>query len=79
LYVYLLLMAASKAIVGVLTMTIVNDLVDWAGVESVHWTAKLNVPSAVGVPWILPGTGSSDRPVGSEPEDTVQIFGGAVP
>ena len=53
-------------------MLIVNDLVNWAGVASVHWAVKLNVPVAVGVPPIVPVAGSSDRPVGSAPEVTVQ-------
>jgi hypothetical protein len=79
LYVYLLLTAASNAIVGVLTIMIVKDLVNGAGVLSVHWTTKLNVPIAVGVPWIVPVTASSARPVGSKPENTVHAIGGMLP
>jgi hypothetical protein len=41
--------------------------------ESVTWTEKLNVPGELGVPVIAPVEEFKARPVGSEPEVTVQF------
>jgi hypothetical protein len=47
-----------------------------AGVsESVHFTVKLDVPVAVGVPLIVPLDEPRERPVGSLPEEIDHAYG----
>ena len=45
---------------------------------SATWTVKLYPPAVVGTPLITP-PGLSDRPAGSGPLVTVQVYGGVPP
>jgi hypothetical protein len=42
---------------------------------SVTWTRNTAVPSVVGVPTMTPVSGFNDRPAGSDPEVTDQLYG----
>ena len=58
----MLMLSARNAVLGV-------------GDESVSVTTKLNVPTCVGVPEIVPEDESSVRPVGNAPLLTLQLVG----
>jgi hypothetical protein len=63
-------------------IVIVSDLVVVCAVgvaESVTFTAKLNVPAAVGVPAISPVEAFSANPAGRDPEARDQLYGDEPP
>ena len=64
-------MASGSDVVVMPSTLIVNAAVACTGVASVKVTVNGKTPPAVGVPLMIPLAGSSARPAGSEPPETV--------